>query len=207
LKGDDILTFQENQTLRLRGFSSMRDRALLLFFCLAATFGAFGCDTEPNSTSSSAAPGASNAASAPKGTVLSAPLPDAAFKAELTLVAPAKMPTTMHPGDKQQFVVRVKNTSSETWGVRGQADGKYQVSLGTQWEDENGKVVAAEETRAPLPADIKPGQETELSSFFVAPAKPGTYTVNIDMLQENVSWFRLKNSTPLHYKITVEEKK
>ncbi|GAC1446193.1 MAG: hypothetical protein NVSMB56_02590 [Pyrinomonadaceae bacterium] len=111
----------------------------------------------------------------------------------------------MRVGTKQDITVKVKNTSSELWRARGQANNKYQVFLGSQWEDADGNVVAAEETRAALPSDIQPNQTVETSGYFVAPPNPGNYTVNVDMLQENVSWFRLKNSTPLKFKVTVEK--
>lgn len=191
----------------------MRFKLSLKFICLGALLAAFGCDTAPTSTSSNNAPtAASNAAAANSNapsnanmTTLAAAMPDAAFKEELALISPANMPSKMRAGDKQDVVVKVKNTSSEVWHARGQTSTMYQVFLSSQWEDATGKPVETEEHRAALPSDIQPNQTLEIKSYVTAPPNPGTYTLNIDMLQENVAWFRLKNSTPLKYKVTVEK--
>jgi hypothetical protein len=54
-----------------------------------------------------------------------------------------------------------------------------------------------------LPINLGPGQETALSLAVGAPVEPGDYLLEIDLLQEGVSWFALKGSRPWQGRVTV----
>lgn len=129
------------------------------------------------------------------------PLPDSGFKAQLTIASP---PAKLGRGQRADVTVRVKNTSDTTWPVRGRAgDGIFQVNLGDRWIGADDKDVKADE-RVFLPRAVKPGEEVELTLGIVAPDTPGEYTVEVDMLQEGVSWFFKKGSKSARFKVTVE---
>jgi hypothetical protein len=81
--------------------------------------------------------------------------------------------------------------------------GKFQIYLGSHWLNANGQVASKSEGRTPLPADLAPGQETELSFVVDAPAQAGDYFLEIDMLQENVAWFGSKGSQTYRARVTV----
>jgi 4-amino-4-deoxy-L-arabinose transferase-like glycosyltransferase len=120
-----------------------------------------------------------------------APLPDGGFRAEISVPA---IPTTVPKGEKLQLRVLIKNAAVTLWPGCERSAGKFQINLGSHWLDANGHVASREEGRSPLPADLAPGQETTLAFDVAAPAEPGDYVLELDMLQEGVSWFGLKGS-------------
>jgi hypothetical protein len=99
--------------------------------------------------------------------------------------------------------VRVKNTGDNVWPGCERSASPFQVSLGSHWLNASGLVASKEEGRSPLPADLAPGQETELSFAVDAPAQPGDYFLEIDLLQENVAWFKSKGSQTDRTRVTV----
>ena len=68
----------------------------------------------------------------------------------------------------------------------------------------DGNTVSNDDGRAPLLRDLRPGEETELRLVVNAPRRPGDYLLEIDMLQEGVSWFGLKGSETLRLPVRVE---
>lgn len=129
-----------------------------------------------------------------------APLPDSAFRADISVPG---APTTVPAGEKLQLRVRVKNAGDIVWPGCERSAGKFQIYLGSHWLKANGEVASKEAGRSPLPADLAPGQETELSFAVSAPAQPGDYVLEIDLLQENVTWFGLKGSRTYRTHVTV----
>ena len=57
---------------------------------------------------------------------------------------------------------------------------------------------------APLPYDLNPQGEIELPLTITAPENPGNYVLEVDMVQEGISWFSLKGSKSLRSNIRVE---
>jgi hypothetical protein len=54
-----------------------------------------------------------------------------------------------------------------------------------------------------IPKDLKPGDETEMTLLITAPKGPGEYIIELDMVQEAVSWFGDKGSPKTTTKVTV----
>jgi 4-amino-4-deoxy-L-arabinose transferase-like glycosyltransferase len=129
------------------------------------------------------------------------PLPDEAFRVSISVIdSPAKV-----DAKKQATVrVRVKNISSVVWLARQRSGGKFQVSLGNHWLDPKGATVVSDDGRSALLADLQPGEQTELKLTINAPRQRGDYLVELDMLQEGVSWFELKGSQVARVPIRVE---
>jgi hypothetical protein len=65
-------------------------------------------------------------------------------------------------------------------------------------------VVVNDDGRSALFRDLNPGEQTELELVVNAPKMPGTYILELDMLQEGVSWFGLHGSATLQISIRVE---
>lgn len=144
----------------------------------------------------------SNSSSSPPPTVpKGAPLPDRAFKAGISAVNP---PETMSAGQQATVRVKLKNNSDVAWPLAGGTDGKYQIKLGNHWLDQNSKPVVVDDGRAPLTADLNPGAEIELPLTVTAPTKPGSYVLEIDVVQENVAWSGDKGNAT--YKVKVQVK-
>ncbi len=90
--------------------------------------------------------------------------------------------------------VKVKNLSDVTWPALGTSSGKYRIWLGSRWLDEGGIILSNDDGRASLPKDLKPSEETELTIFVNTPVEPGSYILELDMVQEGAAWFRHKGS-------------
>ncbi len=129
-----------------------------------------------------------------------APLPDSAFRADITVPVP---PGPVRAGETLHLRVRVRNAGDIVWPGCERSAGKFQVSLGSHWLNANGEVASKAEGRSPLAADLGPRQETETSFVVDAPAEPGDYVLEIDLLQENVAWFGPKGSRTYRTHVTV----
>ena len=109
-------------------------------------------------------------------------------------------PSTMRAGEKLDVHLKLKNLGSETWPAVGEKDFKYQIDMGNRWirGAEN-----KEDNRAVLKADLPPGGETELTMSITAPAVPGDYVLEFDMVHEAVTWFKQRGARPLSINVTV----
>jgi hypothetical protein len=135
-----------------------------------------------------------------------AALPDNGFKAVLTIDnAPAKLRT----GEKATIQVKVKNASGVVWYARGaevnnSSDNKFYLAAGDRWlnaADE--KLVTDMDGRYGLNKNLRPGEETEVPLTVTAPKEPGSYVLEVDLVQEQVAWFHDKGSPTAKAKVTV----
>ncbi|GEM_PF-1974440 len=65
------------------------------------------------------------------------------------------------------------------------------VRLGVRWLDAAQTEVASQ--RCWLPDDVYPGQSVTLACTLAPPAQAGAYTLQLDAVHENVSWFSVHN--------------
>jgi hypothetical protein len=133
------------------------------------------------------------------------PLPDGGFKAQLTF---ADQQLKLRAGQKESIAVKVKNTSNAIWWQRGgetndRPDNKFYIALGNRWLDKDGKPTSETEGHNGIIKDLKPGEEIEMPLQITAPKQPGDYTLNLDMVQEGVTWFGEKGSPTTKVKVTV----
>jgi len=130
------------------------------------------------------------------------PLADAAFKAEITGVDAV---LKLKPLQSIIYRITVKNISTEIWPAKGMSDGKFQINVGNHWLDKKGGTVIGDQTRMPLPHDIKLGESVQYSIEVKAPSISGEYKLVFDMVQEQVAWFAGKGSAVLSYDIVIEK--
>ncbi len=129
------------------------------------------------------------------------PLPADGFRAEINLKS---TPTRVRAKEKVDLYVVVRNASSVTWFARERGSAPFQVSLGNHWLDSSGREVVHDDGRASITRDLRPGEEVELKLVVNAPTKAGEYFLELDMLQEGVSWFAHRGSNPVRLPVTVE---
>jgi len=131
-----------------------------------------------------------------------APFPAADYRARIATPAP---PSKMKAGAKVPLNFRVKNLGGSVWPARAQGDGRFQVNLGNRWLDAGAvAVVNNMDSRVALRSDLAPGAEAELPLTVTAPAEPGDYVLEIDLVHEGVTWFHEKGSETLQLKVRVE---
>jgi MFS family permease len=128
-------------------------------------------------------------------------LPNQAFRAS---IEPLIVLHALRTEQKATCKFLVTNTSSIVWRGRDRGGDRYQVMLGNHWLDAAGKVVINDDGRAALFRDLKSGEQTELEIVVNAPKIPGSYILELDMLQEGVSWFGLHGSPTLQIPVRVE---
>ncbi len=120
-----------------------------------------------------------------------APLSFEALRAE---IRPIEYPSQLQTSEHATLRIAVRNISGVRWLARERAGDRFQINLGNHWLDKDGNVVANDDGRAPLMRDLGPGEETEFQLAVNAPKNPGEYILELDMLQEGVSWFGLRGS-------------
>jgi len=129
------------------------------------------------------------------------PLPDSAFRARLNLLNPVSV---LPAGAQADFMVLVRNESNVVWAARERSGGSFQVSSGNHWLDHEGKMLTNDDGRAALLRDLRPGEEMELKLTVNAPKKPGSYVLEVDMLQEGTAWFGTRGSPTIRIPVKVE---
>ena len=127
-------------------------------------------------------------------------LPANECRTELSVTDP---PAELRPAQEFTLQVTVKNLSSMRWLARERSASPLQLSAGNHWLDEAGNVVVHDDGRGPLPQDLSPGETAEISLRIKAPTNAGKYQLEVDMLQETVSWFALRGSQTWRGRVTV----
>jgi hypothetical protein len=138
-------------------------------------------------------------------------LPDSAFRVEWQRVAWRKMnwpylrwvPTgileRLHPGERVVALVTLRNTGDRAWPDAAAADparsGSYAVRLAYRWCRAAGS--GSYEARADLREPLAVGQAAAVWIPVIAPAEPGDYRLQFDLVQENVAWFQDKGAERL----------
>jgi 4-amino-4-deoxy-L-arabinose transferase-like glycosyltransferase len=129
------------------------------------------------------------------------PLANADFRAELRAL---KIPERVAAKARVEIRVAVRNGGDAVWLARERGLSPLQLSAANHWLDPFGNVVTNDDGRGALPRDLRPGEEAEITFAVNAPRRPGDYLLEIDMLQEGVSWFALKGSRTLRVPVKVE---
>ncbi|MDP9245986.1 MAG: S8 family serine peptidase, partial [Chloroflexota bacterium] len=81
--------------------------------------------------------------------------------------------------------VTVSNTGTAVWPAAGTTP----VHLSYHWIGSAGEIVVWDGARANLPTDLAPGQTAVVTMNVTSPAKTGSYTLRLDLVQEGVAWF------------------
>ena len=168
----------------------------LFFLVLAFALLAAGCG-KPSGTA--------NTAATPAPSRTPGPLPDAGFKAQLSL---PDAPPKLRAGQKETVQVHIKNASDVFWWSRGgevndRSDNFFYIAAGNRWLKADGSLVTDMDGRYGISKDLKPGEETEIPLAVTAPKEPGEYILEVDLVQEQVSWFSDKGSPTARHKVTV----
>lgn len=129
------------------------------------------------------------------------PLADTDFRAELRAV---EVPALVKAKSRVKIRVAVRNAGGAIWLARERGLAPLQLSAANHWLDASGSTVVNDDGRGALPRDLRPGEETEITFAVNAPKHRGDYLLEIDMLQEGVSWFALKGSKTLRVTVRVE---
>jgi len=173
------------------------NRRLALFvaiICLVAILA--GCKSKPTSTTTTTQPATTRGPG---------PLPKNGFKTVINFPDPPAKPRA---GEITKINFEVKNASDVVWWQRGgetndRADNKFYIAAGSHWMDKEGNYTTEPEGHNGIPKDLRPAEETEMTLQITAPKTPGDWTLELDMVQEGVAWFREMGSSTTKVKVTV----
>ena len=97
---------------------------------------------------------------------------------------------------------RVRNLSPETW-LPWSAD-EPGVRLGFRFRRDGDDQWNEYLHRFDLSGPVAPGGTVAMTGFIATPTEPGIYTVKVDLVAEEVTWFEPRGSTPLEIQLVVE---
>lgn len=92
--------------------------------------------------------------------------------------------------------VRVRNASPDVWPTSAP------IQVGNHWLDDRGSMLVQDDGRSPLP-EMKPGDERPVGVWVTAPARPGRYILELDLVEEGVTWFGDRGSTTARIAVDV----
>ncbi len=126
--------------------------------------------------------------------VLDEALPPEACRASLALIG--RVPP-LAPGHVAPLRVRVRNDSPLPWPASAQ------LRVGDHWRTSEGRLVVFDDARSGIETAVDPGGECEVQLDVVAPAEPGDYELEIDLLQELIAWLADRGSSTLKLPVKV----
>lgn len=136
-------------------------------------------------------------------TSLHSALPNNAFSAS---VQPAyEIPTRVRAGKRIALHFLITNSSEVRWPAGSGNDRMYQISIGNHWLTHDGKMLTLDDGRALLPYDLEPGARAEILLSVNAPDEAGNYVLEVEPVQEGVTWFSERGSKPLQLNVVVEK--
>lgn len=109
--------------------------------------------------------------------------------------------TSLEPSQFEPLRVVVTNRSTAAW--RHDIPGGRHIAIGNHWLYEDGRVAIRDDARAYLPRTIVPGESLEVPLRVQAPEQPGRYVLEVDLVQELVSWFADRGSETARVAVTV----
>ena len=106
-----------------------------------------------------------------------------AYHARMELVEPLD---EMRAGEVRSVLVRVRNEGDETWpwGER-----QPEIRLGHRWFSRDGETLVKDGARTTFSANVAQGASSLQKMTVVAPASPGGYLLELNVLHEHVAWF------------------
>jgi 2-polyprenyl-3-methyl-5-hydroxy-6-metoxy-1,4-benzoquinol methylase/glycosyltransferase involved in cell wall biosynthesis len=123
------------------------------------------------------------------------------LRAEITLNDKGLL--SVAPGKEFEVAVTITNSGDTLW-LTGQTVRAGIVMPGVRILDSRGEIVSERHGHPMLQRAVLPGQTLNLNVECVAPEKPGTYVVRIDLVAQHVCWFAERGSKPLVFNLKVE---
>ncbi len=180
----------------------MIDRRVIVIGCLLALTLA-GCGRRRVERTSEGAPTAASPAPPPDAQKRSA---SASYSLQWVS---NNVPPTMSRGATVPVQVSVKNTGDWAWPDPKTANpsdpsGAYSVRLGYDWKKARAGTPQVAPARGDLATSIPPGGTATFTIDVTAPKEAGAYDLELDLVEELVTWFNAKGSSKLRVPVTVK---
>lgn len=106
------------------------------------------------------------------------------------------VPSPIEPGAKTVGRARLVNASEVAWLGPDRAGGAARVKLVPRWIDADGSSPLWDAPRVELPRTVEPGDEVLVELPLEAPATPGAWHLEVDLVFEHVGWFSQQGVVP-----------
>jgi hypothetical protein len=137
---------------------------------------------------------------------VTADVPDSAnpgvLRATLEVLRPAG-PVRVRPGSTVPVRVRATNIGNTRWLCASSDVG--QVMLGAHLLDAQRRLLVLDHARTALDHDVPPRETVEIEIAPFAPAAPGRYLIEIDLVAEGLAWFGALGSPTVGFELVVED--
>jgi len=111
-----------------------------------------------------------------------------------------QVPAEMDAGAEVLAEITVANESWRSWDSHAAA---HPVKLSYHWVDRKGTVVEFDGIRSNMPHALAPGAAVRAAMTIRTPAVPGRYVLQIDLVEEGVTWFSRAGTPPCSCQATV----
>jgi SAM-dependent methyltransferase len=112
--------------------------------------------------------------------------PGAAGATDRARLAPGTPYLETGPGASATLTASITNLGTATWDP---ASTPGRVGLGAHLLDPDGRLLDRDLARGPLPHPVGPGEEVATELTLRAPAEPGVFLVELDLVREGEHWF------------------
>jgi SAM-dependent methyltransferase len=126
-------------------------------------------------------------------------LPEGAYRAEVKL----RVPRVLTSAATVTVGVRVTNKGSSPWPSLSHSGEGCNITVGNHWRFADGRMLVNDDGRLPLPRTIAPSESFEGTFPVRTPREPGDYRLEVDLVQEGVTWFEAKGSPVCRAEVTV----
>jgi hypothetical protein len=115
-------------------------------------------------------------------------------------IEPFERGPRLEAAEVRELYVRVTNSGSETWPWDAEAGPEIRCAY--RWLHPNETVLEPEGHRTSFPCEVPPGESVVIPLVVEAPAVPGVYLLEVDVVHERVRWF----GAGRHIPVTVHER-
>lgn len=119
-------------------------------------------------------------------------VPEDAYRAE---ISPLERDRRMRAGERRPMHMRVTNRGTTIWPW--DPDFGPAIKLSYHVRDSRGTTVITDGPRALFPCVVEPDDEVVVPLDVVAPIRPGSYTLEVDVVHEGVRWFGAACDVPI----------
>jgi len=113
-------------------------------------------------------------------------------------------PTSAKAGSTIQLKISIKNMGDTLW-LSNQTLKWGFVTLGTKLLDKEGHLISDTLDRTMLPKNLHPGQKTSLLHNITLPTESGKYKIQLDLVDEMVTWFEEVGSSPYEFNLIIKQ--
>jgi len=110
--------------------------------------------------------------------------------------------STIETYSTKDLFVEIKNESNIDWINFNE----HRISISYHWLNQNNNIVDYNGVRTNLPEAILSNSTISLNMAVVSPDKAGNYVLELDMIQEGITWFSKKDNKTVKIPIVVTDK-